>query len=99
MHIEEQKQKKKSNEMCEKIKTQEAEIMEIKKKIVRLEADSEHLLAKADKLCKEAEAKNRMCLLANANALLSKSKSKRKEWQQAKEEAQAAEKTLKQLKS
>ena len=31
MHLEEQKQKKKSNEMYEKIKTQEAEIMEIKK--------------------------------------------------------------------
>ena len=99
MHIEEQKQKKKSNETCQKIKAQETEIMEMKKKIVRLEADSEHLMTKADKLCEEAEAKNKISLVTESNALRAKSKLKRKEWETAKEEVKVAEEALKKLKS
>lgn len=98
VHVEKQKQKKKANEMDEKTKQQQLEVAEFKNKLVRLEADSDRLLAKADRLCEEAEAKNKISLLTEANALRAKSKLKRKELEKTKEEAEAAEKKLKLMK-
>ena len=97
VHVEEQKQKK-ASEMDEKTKQQQLEVAEFKKKLMRLEADSDRLLAEADRLCEEAEAKNKISLLSEANALRAKSKLKRKELEKTKEDAEAAEKKLKLMK-
>ena len=91
----EQKQKKNAQEAEEKKKQVQLEFNECKKKEHRLEADAARLLAKADKLCEEAEHKNRMALLTESNALREKGKKKRKELDKAKKETEVAEKKLK----
>ena len=68
---------------------------ECKKKERRLEEEANRLITKADKLCYDAEAKNSMALVTEANALRAKSKLKRKELDSAKNQTELAEKKLK----
>ena len=69
-HVEEQNKNKKDEEMETRRKKLRLEVDECKKKEHRLEADANRLLDKADKLCEDAEHKNRMTLLIEANGLI-----------------------------
>lgn len=94
-HVEEQKEKNKTSAAEEKKKEIRLEVDECKKKEHRLEGDANRLLTKADKLCHEAEAKNMISLVTEANALRTKSKLKRKELEVAQKETETAQKKLK----
>jgi hypothetical protein len=97
-HMEEQKQKKKASEAEDRRKLLQQEVNDCKKKEQVLQADAARLTDKADKLCEEAETKNKMTFLVEANALRAKGKQKRKELEIAQQETAAAEKKLKLMK-
>ena len=94
-HMEEQKEKSKAAAAASKITEAKHEVDECKKKERRLEEEANRLITKADKLCYDAEAKNSMALVTEANALRAKSKLKRKELDSAKNQTELAEKKLK----
>ena len=72
-----------------------SELKECQKKEKRLQSEASALLDKADNLCAEAEKSHKWNLIIEANALRAKGKQKRKEADEAKNEAEVMTKKLK----
>lgn len=93
--LEDQKKAKKDSEAESNRQKLLSELKECQKKEKRLQSEASALLDKADDLCAEAEKSHKWNLIIEANALRAKGKQKRKEADEAKNEAEVMTKKLK----
>ena len=93
--LEDQKKAKKDSEAESNKQKLLSELKECQKKEKRLQSEASALLDKADNLCAEAEKSHKWNLIIEANALRAKGKQKRKEADEAKNEAEVMTKKLK----